>query len=227
MGILVCKFVFSFYFVFLVQLCLLFPEICMMSVAVISSQVVEPRTNFTLICNVTCASNTTQVVWCGPAGPLSETGSTFDQDTITQTSLLTLANISYNDGGRYFCNVSSSGVNISTVVVIAPTISPTEISSTVGDNGPSFTCNVQSSLSSTINWYKYDLEGEVQDIIFTTDYGSGSASAMPFNNNLDFENVTFEDAGVYQCSVVTDYEVGEVRSANATFTGSFQSNVDC
>ncbi len=187
--------------------------------SVISSQVVEPRTNFTLICNVTCAGGFFHVMWYGPTGPLSEYGSTCDQGTITQTSL-TLANISYDDGGCYFCSVSS-GVNNSTVVVIAPTISPTEISSTVGDNGPSFTCNVQSSLSSTITWYKYDLEGEVQEIVFTSDYGSGSASAMPFNNNLDFENVTFEDAGVYQCSVVTDYEVGEVRSANATFTGSF------
>ncbi len=198
-----------------------------MTVAVINSQVVEPGTDLTLICNVTCASNTTQVVWFSETGELGETSCTFDQDTSTHISLLTLANINYNDGGQYICFVPSSGVFNSAVVVIAPTISPPEISGTVRDNALSFTCNVQSSLSSTITWYKYDLEDELQEISFTTDDGSGSAIAISFNNVLNFENVTFEDAGVYQCSV-TDNELGEIRSANATFTGSFRlSNVQC
>ncbi len=196
-----------------------------MTVAVISSQVVEPETDLTLFCNVTCASNTTQVVWFGETGPLGETSRTFDQDSSILTSLLTLANISYNDGGLYSC--SRSAVTKSTVVVIVPTISPPEISSTVGDNALGFTCNVQSSLSSTINWYKYDLEDGLQEISFSTNDGSGNPIATPFNNVLNFENVTFEDAGVYQCSV-TDNELGEIRSANATFTGSFRlSNVQC
>ncbi len=191
-----------------------------MTVAVISSQVVEPGTDLTLICNVTCASNTTQVVWFSETGELGETSCTFDQDTSTHISLLTLANINYNDGGQYICYVPSSDVFNSAVIVIAPTISPPEISSTVGDNAFSFTCNVQSSLSSTISWYKYDLEDELQQISFTTDDGSGSAIAISFNNiMLNFENVTFEDAGVYQCSVI-DNELGEITSANATFTGS-------
>ncbi len=186
-------------------------------------KVVELGTNFTLICNVNCTSNTTQVVWFGETGLLDETSRTFDQDSSTLTSLLTLANISYNDGGLYSCSVSA--VTNSTVVVIVPTVSPPEISSTVGDNAFSFTCNVQSSLSSTITWYKYDSEGKVQQISFTKldftiDYGSGNDIVTPFNNVLNFENVTFEDAGVYQCSV-TDNELGEIRSANAIFTGLF------
>ncbi len=185
---------------------------------VANSQVVQPGTDLTLICNVTCASNTTQVVWFGETGPLGETSRTFDLDSSILTSLLTLANISYNDGGLYSC--SRSAVTNSTVVVIVPTISPPEISGTVRDNALSFTCNVQSSLSSTITWYKYDLEDELQEISFTTDDGSGSAIETSLNNVLNFENVTFEDAGVYQCSV-TDNELGEIRSANATFTGLF------
>ncbi len=193
---------------------------------VANSQVVEPGTDLTLICNVTCASNYTfQVEWFSQTGPLGETSRTFDQNTSTLTSLLTLANISYNDGGLYSC--SRSGViNFAvTVVVIAPTISPPEISGTVRDNALSFTCNVQSSLSSTINWYKYNVDDELQEISFITDYDSGSAIATPFM--LNFENVTFSDAGVYQCSV-TDNELGEIRSANATFTGSFYlGNVQC
>ncbi len=139
--------------------------------------------------------------------------------------------INYSDDVLYGCTVSkysSISVEVYTHIVIAPTISPPELASSIEDNAFSFTCNVQSFLSSTVKWYKYDLEGEIQEVSFITDDGSGSAIAISFNNiMLNFENVTFEDAGVYQCSV-TDNELGEIRSANATFTGSFRlSNVQC
>ncbi len=159
---------------------------CVTSVAVISPQVVELGTDLNLTCNTTCASNTTQVMWFSPTdGPLNETRSshTFDEYASTLMSRYAFVDINYSDDVLYGCTVSkysSISVEVYTHIVIAPTISPPELASSIEDNAFSFTCNVQSFLNSTVKWYKYDLEGEIQEVSSTSGY------------ELEFENVALK-----------------------------------
>ncbi len=191
------------------------------SVSVTNSQVVDPGSNVTLACNVSGASNTTTVVWNGPNGQLNENVSFYEENTIFVSNLV-LNSVGSEDGGTYTCSVTDSDLSNSTVIVITPTITPLEARSNVGDNSPVFMCDAQSSLSSTTRWFMYNLSGNVQEV-FDSDSDSGSGSGMsPLSVNailnLGNENVTFQDAGMYQCAVSTP-ELGEVRSQNATLTG--------
>ena len=176
--------------------------------SVTNSQVVDPGSNVTLACNVSGASNTTTVVWNGPNGQLNENVTFYEENTIFVSNLV-LNSLGSEDSGTYTCNVTDSDLSNSTVIIITPTITPLEPKSNVGDNSPVFMCDVQSSLSSTTRWFMYDLGGNVQEV-----FDSDSDNTILSWN----ENVTFQDAGMYQFAVST-LELGEVRSQNATLTG--------
>ncbi len=198
---------------------------------VTNSQVVDLGSNVTLACNVTDASNTTTVMWNGPNGQLNESVIFYESTSVTVSNLV-LNSVSYDDGGTYTCNViDSSNLSNSTVIIVAPTITPLELRSSVGDNSSVFMCDVQSSLSSTTSWFMYDLGGNVQEVISSdigSDIGSGSGMLpLMFNSAiLDLGDVMFEDAGMYQCAVNSS-ELGVVRSQNATLTGRYDYIIIC
>ncbi len=154
----------------------------------------------------------------------------FDASSDTLMSFLSLNNFSYADDANYTCCSFHSSLCESTSIVITPTVSPFLITGIVGDTPSSFTCNVQSVFSTNISWYINDLEGNFQQISDSGfDYGSGSGSeglGSGFEGSgnersevtFDFFNVTFEDAGSYQCSI-TVVGLGEILSTSAKLTG--------
>ena len=180
---------------------------------------VDPGSILTLICVVTNVTNSTQVVWTGPEGSLSETSMSFNGAMNEKMSTLMIDNVSYTNGGTYLCSVMPNDTTYSdsVFIVIRPTISPAELMARADSTSSNFTCNVQSSLASVV-WYMYDLSGGGGEIVTT---GSGSGMMAYVDTVLDFMTVMFADAGLYQCAVnATAQGLGEVtRSGNATLTG--------
>ncbi len=188
--------------------------------SITSPQVVDPGSSLTISCNATCAVNSTPVLWYNSSGLiiLLDVYRNYDTSSGTIMSYLSLTDFSYTNDAMYTCCAFNTSFCASTIIVVTPTVSPSQLTGRIGDTFSGFTCNFQFSLDAIINWYIYDLEGNFQPLSDESGSGSGDEITELLNNNYNFVNVTFENAGDYQCSLtVTD--LGEVYSQSAILTG--------
>ena len=172
------------------------------------NQVYDRGSNATLICEYEELGNDSDVQWLQEEKVLSEESGRVEIANVNGSlSMLTLLNLTVDDGGEYTCQVNTSdGIQTAiTSIFISPyfTLKPEE---TRGTNGTTvvITCEAEGYPDPVYQWNRVDGKRLSETV-------KGKDSGM-----LEFAPVQFGDQSTYTCNVTT----GDITIvSNATLTG--------